>query len=420
MNGWRGLLQIAARSAWARRFSLGLVVLSIALASFLLLAVERLRQDARDSFAAGISGTDLIVGPRTGSIQLLLHAAFHLGLPTHTLKTSSAELLARDPAVAWVLPIALGDSYRGFPVVASTPAYLERVRQRDGDPLRLASGRAFAGLFEVVLGAEVAARQGHRLGDRLVLSHGDGQMAHNDHADLPFTVVGILAPSGTPTDRALLIDLRSMEALHHGGMAGLPPERRAEALREADLQARTLSALRVGLKSRAAVFSVQRRVGAVAAEPLMAVLPGVALDELWALVGAGETALRLTGGLVAAVSLAGLAAAMLGALESRRRELAVLRSLGAGPRRLLLLLGLESLGLSALGALLGAAAWMLVRTLATPWVLAEHGVALGTGLMRPEELEVLGAVLAAGALAGLLPGWRACRMALADGLNPRF
>lgn len=418
----RTLLTLAWRSAGSRRFSLGLVVLCIALSSFLLLAVERLRLEARESFVRGVSGTDLIVGPRTGSVQLLLSTVFHAGQVPHTMRPASAEALAADPAVAWVLPIALGDSYRGFPVVASTPAYFQHVRQGDGRALVLADGRPYAQAFDVVLGAEVAARTGHRLGDRLVLSHGDGQLDQNDHANLPFTVVGILARSGTPSDRALLIDLAGMQALHLEGVAGMPPlggrRMTPEQALAQDLRPRSLNALRVGLKSRSAVFSVQRRVGAYAAEPLMAILPGVALDELWEVVGAGEQALRLMGALVAVVSLAGLVAVVVGTLAQRLRELAVLRSLGAGPRWVLLLLGLEGLLLSAAGALLGSLGWLLVQALAGSWLQAQHGVSLGPALMTPEELQVLGGVLAAGLLASLLPGWRAYRLSMAQGLNP--
>lgn len=119
------LLGLAARSAWSRRFVLALIVLSIALSTFLLLGIERLRQDVRQNFAQAVSGTDLIVGPRTGAVQLMLYAVFRVGSATNNIGWDSAQALAAQRQVAWTVPIALGDSHRGFAVVGTTPAYFE-------------------------------------------------------------------------------------------------------------------------------------------------------------------------------------------------------------------------------------------------------------------------------------------------------
>ncbi|MBI3154518.1 MAG: ABC transporter permease [Burkholderiales bacterium] len=416
------MLAVAWRSAWHRRFGLALVVLSIALAAFLLLAVERVRHDVRANFASAVSGTDLIVGARTGSVQLLLYAVFRIGQATNSIRYASVQALQRDPAVAWVVPLSLGDSHRGFPVVATSAAYFEHFRYRDGRPLRIEQGRAFEQVFDAVLGAEVAERLGYRLGQQLVLRHGGGEIETADHADKPFTVAGILAPTGTPVDRSLHICLAGMEAIHLDWMAGVPLPGLAvpaDQVQRHDLTPRAVTAALVGLKSRAAVFAVQRRVADFDAEPLMAVLPGVALDELWDAVGAAERSLLLMSGLVGIVSLAGLVAVVVTALEQRRRELAVLRSIGAGPARLFVLLGLEGALLSACGALLGLAAWAIMLALGAPWVQRQYGVALSLGLPRAGEWLLLAAVVLAGTLAALLPGWRAYRLSLADGLSPR-
>ena len=291
------LLGLAARSAWSRRFVLALIVLSIALSTFLLLGIERLRQDVRQNFAQAVSGTDLIVGPRTGAVQLMLYAVFRVGSATNNIGWDSVQALAAQRQVALTVPIALGDSHRGFAVVGTTPAYFTHFRYGERQSLVLAAGRAFgdgAGhVFEAVIGAEVAERLGYRLGQRLVLSHGDGAFAANDHADKPFTVVGILARTGTPVDRSVHIPLSGIEAIHIDWIAGAPmpgAKMSAEAAAAQDLTPRTVTAVLVGLKSRAAVFSVQRWVRGYGDEPLMAVLPGVALDELWEVLGAGERA----------------------------------------------------------------------------------------------------------------------------------
>jgi putative ABC transport system permease protein len=416
------LLNLATRSALSRRFVLGLVAMSIALSTFLLLGLERIRADVRTSFTQSVSGTDLIVGARAGSVQLLLYSVFRIGSATNNMRYSSAQALAQHRAVAWMVPLSLGDSHRGFAVLGTSTGYFTHFRHGQKQALVLAQGRPFAAVYEAVLGADVARQLGYGLGQRLVLSHGDGALAANDHADKPFTVVGILAPTGTPVDRTVHIDLASMEAIHLDWVAGAPlPGQRltAEQAAAQDLQPRTITAALIGLKSRAAVFSVQREVASFRDEPLQAILPGVALDELWTLVGLGERALQLVSALVAVVSLAGLVAVVLAGLNERRRELAILRAVGAGPRQVLALLALEGSLVTAAGVLAGAGLCALAVVAAAPWAQSQFGIVLQQQPPGSAEWRVMGAVLAGGVLASLVPGWRAYRLSLSDGLSPR-
>ncbi len=428
----RTLLRIALRSALNRRGTLALVVLSIALATALLLGLERLRGDIRSSFTSAVSGTDLVVGPRTGPVQLMLYAVFHIGSAANTVSMDSVRALAAHRAVDWVVPIALGDGHRGRPVVGTTPAYFVHFAYGDRQPLVLAQGRAFAGsldgLYETVVGAEVAASQGYRLGRKMVFHHGlqvlpDGMP--DQHGDKPFTVVGILAPTGTPVDRTVFVSLQGLSAIHLDWAGGAPLPASAglkippELARKFDLEPRQVTAALVGLKNRAAVFNVQRFVADYPAEPLMAALPAVALDELWTVVGLGERALLAVSGLVALVSLASLVAVVLAGLNERRRELAVLRAVGAGPRQVLLLLAVEGGLVTLTGALLGAGGAAAAVLLAAPWVQRQLGITLQAGAPTAAQWALFAAVLGAGMLASLVPGWRAYRLSLADGLSPR-
>jgi putative ABC transport system permease protein len=416
------LVVLAARSAWNRRFVLSLVVLSIALSTFLLLGIERLRQDLRANFSQAVSGTDLIIGARTGPVQLLLFSVFRIGNATNNIRYASAEAIAQHRAVAWLVPLSLGDSHRGFAVLGTTPAYFQHFRYGEKQSLLLAQGRPFTQLYDAVLGAEVARRLGYRIGQAIVLAHGDGAFAANDHTDKPFTVVGILAATGTPVDRTVHISLQAIEALHLDWAAGAPLPGlavSADAAASQNLTPRSITAALVGLKSRAAVFSVQREVAAFRDEPLLAILPGVALDELWDVVGLGERGLQAMSALVAVVSLAGLVAVILAGLNERRRELAILRAVGAGPRQVLALLAAEGTLVTACGVLLGAlACWGAVAALG-PWVQATFGITLRLQSPGSAEWLLMALVLAGGLIASLLPGWRAYRLSLADGLSPR-
>ncbi|WP_395701654.1 ABC transporter permease [Aquabacterium sp.] len=416
------LLGLAARSAWNRRFALGLVLASIALSSFLLMGLERVRQDLRDNFAQAVSGTDLIVGARTGSVQLLLYAVFHIGNASNNIRYASVQKLAEHPAVAWAVPLSLGDSHRGFAVLGTTADYFAHFRFGSRQALQFAEGHAFSGLYEAVVGSEVARRLGYRPGQTIELSHGDGAIERHDHADKPFTIVGVLQATGTPVDRTVHVSLQAIEALHADWMAGVRlPGFKLDAAQAAqrDLTPRAVTAVLIGLKNRAAVFSLQREVAAFRDEPLLAILPGVALDELWQVLDLGERGLRAVSALVALVSLAGLVAVVLAGLNERRRELAILRAVGAGPRTLLWLLALEGGLLTAAGVALGVlACWGTVAVLGG-WVLQRYGLVLQAAPPGLAEARLIGALLLAGALASLLPGWRAYRLSLADGLSPR-
>ena len=356
----------------------------------------------------------------------MLYAVFRVGGASNNIRMDSLQAVAQHRAVAWVVPLSLGDSHRGRPVLGTTPEYFERFAYGDQQKLVLAQGRAFAGtldgLFEAVIGAEVAQSLGYPLGQRITLSHGSTEVLAQEHADKPFTVVGVLARTGTPVDRTVHVSLQAIEAIHldWAGGAPLPGMKIApEFARKFDLQPKQVTAALVGLKNRVAVFNVQRFVAGYEGEALLAVLPGVALDELWSVIGPGEQALMVISSLVAVVSLASLVAVVLAGLNERRRELAVLRAVGAGPRHVLWLLALEGALVTLAGALLGALASAAAVVLAGPWLQQQFGITLLPSAPTWQQWGLLGAVLVAGMLASLVPGWRAYRLSLADGLSPR-
>jgi len=419
----RHLAMLAARSAWNRRLTLGLTLAAIMLSVALLLGVERVRHDARETFSQSVSGTDLVVGARSGAVQLMLYAVFRIGEATNGIKWQSYRDVAAHPSVAWSIPLSLGDSHRGYPVLGTSTAYFEHFRYGDAKLLAFASGRPFSALFDVVLGADIARELGYRQGDRIVLSHGTGEIGLAEHADKPFVVTGILERTGTPVDRTAHISLEAMEAIHldwQGGMPipgfTIPPE----MVRKFDLAPKEITAALIGLHNRAAVFGVQRHVNRYPGEPLQAVMPGVALDQLWQTLALAERAMQAVSALVVVVGLAGLVAVMLSGLNERRRELAVLRAVGARPADILALLTVEGLCITLLGALGGVVLLSMLTWLVGPIAQAEFGVVIRSRLLSVSEWQVLAAVVCAGLAASLVPGIRAYRHSLADGLAPRL
>ena len=419
----KALFNLAFLSAWNRRFVLSLIVLSIALSTVLLLGIERIRADVRENFSQSIAGTDLIVGARTGSVQLLLYSVFRIGNATNNIRWSSVEAIKQHKAVAWVIPISLGDSHQSFPVVATSLAYFEHFRYGEQQTLLFGEGKPFANIFDAVLGAEVARRLGYKMGDRIVLSHGDGKILGNDHADKPFTVVGILKATGTPVDRSVHIGLAGMEAIHLDWIFGAPLPKisiSADQVNQYNLNPKKVTAVLVGLKNRAAVFSVQRFIAEFKNEALMAILPGVALDELWDVVNMGERGLLAMSFLVAFVSFSGLIAVISAGLDQRRRELAILRTVGAGPRQIFILLALEGSIITFFGLLLGFVIYLLTVLSLSEISNTYFGITLRLQILSQTEWTILGGILFSGMIASLIPGLRAYQLSLSDGLSPRI
>jgi putative ABC transport system permease protein len=422
------LLGLAWRSALNRRWTLGLTLLAMALSVALLLGVERIRHDARAGFVQSVSGTDLIVGARTGPVQLMLYSVFRIGNATNNINWNSYTTLAQHPAVAWSIPLSLGDSHRGFAVLGTTSAYFEHFRYGDAHALEFVAGKPFADLFAAVIGSEVASALGYRVDQQIALSHGMSGLDGADglgaaHTDKPFRVVGILAPTGTPVDRTVHVSLQAMTAIHLDWQGGAPlPGMKipAQFVQKFDLTPHDITAVLIGLKRRGDVFRMQRFVNEFRDEPLLGVMPGVALDELWSVVAVAERTLLAVSAMVVAVGLAGLVAVVLAGLNERRRELAILRSVGARPRDILLLLTAEGLFVTLLGSLCGLFIVNVAGAVAAPWLQAHFGIVVQPQLLSVDEARLIAWVIGVGLLASLVPGLRAYRLSLVDGLTPRI
>jgi len=401
------LAGLAVRSLWSRRATVTLTVLAIAVSIAMLLGVQKLRHSARDSFASTISGTDLIVGARSGSVNLLLYSVFRIGEPTANVSWKSYRMVAGHRDVAWTIPLLLGDSHRGYRVVGTSDDYFRHYRYAQGRELKFASGRAFTDKHEVVLGSEVARGLDYRTGQAIVVSHGLGNADFAAHAEHPAAVVGILEPTGTPVDQALHLSLESVNELH-----GIDST-------ESDA-APGLSAFLVGMRERTGALLMQRALNEYRDEPLQAVIPGVALTRLWSVVGVADRALLLVAACVAVAGLLGMIAAILTSLNERRREMAILRSVGAQPAHVFGLLLMESGLLVVAGMICGIALLYFALFALRPWFAARFGIELPVGGLGPAEWLILGAVMLAALLMSTYPAWRAYRNSLADGLTVRF
>lgn len=429
------LFALAWRSLRNRPVTSILTVAAVALSITLLLGVEQARRGMRESFTGTIKGTDLVVGARGGTLQLLLGAVFGIGSPTGSVPYSVYEQWSRHPAIRWTVPLAIGDSHRSYRVIGTTAGLFEHWRYRSSGTLSFASGHVIATDSDVAIGSEVAEKLGYRVGTKVTVGHGLNAVAGlGDHESHPFTVVGVLNPTFTPLDRALFVTLDGIEAMHGmeqpetGPGAGPAPAAMPGAIAPASTppanvfqdEPKALSAFLVGTRTRFETLRLQREINQYKAEPLTAVIPGVTLAELWKTLGTVEGGLRLVGALTIVVGLIGMLVALYSSLEARRREMAVLRAVGARPSMIVALLVLESGMLTLLGCALGVALTMGGFALAQGVIEANTGVHISVQAPGALEWAYIAVVLAAGVLVGLVPAWRAYRSSLADGLSPRL
>ncbi|MEZ9763668.1 ABC transporter permease [Vibrio splendidus] len=416
------ITHLALKSVLNRKATAILTILTVAVSVILLLGVERVRTEAKSSFANTISGTDLIVGGRSGQVNLLLYSVFRIGNATNNIDWKSYEEFSQHNAVKWAIPISLGDSHKGFRVMGTNHSYFENYHYGSKQPLTFQQGKEFNQLFDVVIGADVAKKLDYKIGDHIILAHGISDVAFSRHDNLPFTIVGILAPTGTPVDKTVHVSLEAIEAIHVGWESGanLGHTPNAEALKQRDFQPKQITAMMVGLKSKIQTFALQREINTYRQEPLSAIMPGIALHELWGMMAVAEQALLIVSGFVVVAGLLGMLSSLLTSLQERRREMAILRAMGARPRHVFGLLISEASALTFLGITLGVAVLFALIAVVAPIVQQSYGINISISAITPHEWKLLMLVQVAGIIIGFIPAFRAYRQSLSDGMTIRI
>lgn len=416
------ILLLTVKSLRNRKLTVCLTLISIAFSVTLLVGVERIRTESRSAFMNTVSGVDLVIGARSSQIQLLLYSVFRIGHATNNISWQSYQEIADLPAVDWAIPISLGDSHRGYRVMGTNSDYFTHFKYGSKQNLAFKEGLPFNDLYDAVIGAEAAKKLNYQIGDSIIIAHGAGEVSFVNHADKPFKVVGILEPTGTPVDRTVHVSLEAIEAIHVGWESGAPPmgvNVTANLTRKMQLKPKAITAFMVKLNSPIATFKVQRKVNKYKDEALTAILPGVALQQLWELIGVAEKALFVVSGFVVVVGLFGMMTTMFTSLNERRREMAILRSVGAGPAHIFSLILCEAVFITSLGIALGLALLHILLFSVQPILQARAGISLTFGGFSSYELILITIVWCAGLIAGALPGWKIYLHSLNDGLTVR-
>lgn len=394
------LFRVAFKSLLDRKTSVGLCLFTIGLSVFLLLATEQLRQQTRASFYSSVSGIDLIVGPRTGQLNLLLYSVFHLGAPTNNISWQSYKNIAQDSKVAWSIPLSLGDSHRGFRVLGTEDAFFQHYRYGTKQPLAFAKGASFNHAKTVVLGAHVAKQLGYKLGQKITIAHGLKATRFNQHGDHPLTISGILRPTGTPIDRLVIVPLEALEAVHPQPKSTNPPERQS------------ITALMLGLKSKMHSFGLQRYINQYPEEALMAILPGVALTELWQITAIVEASINAIAILVLLSACLGMSAMIISSLRERQQEMTILRRLGASPWYIFGLIQAEAFLICTSACAIAALSIYALLPLLSQLLLEHFQIMLQPNLLTKESGIMVLVVLACNQLLACLPAFSAYRRSI--------
>ena len=417
------VLSLAYKSLLNRKVTSMLTIASIAVSVALFLGVEKIRVGARDGFSHAISQTDLIVGARGSPIQLLLYTVFRVGNATNNISWKTYEHFKNHPAISWTIPYSLGDSHRGFRVVATNESFYEHYRFAVDRQIEFTDGKVPSKVFDVALGSEVASQLGYHVGDRVVLAHGIADVSFQKHDDKPFQVVGILHRTGTPVDRSLYITLEGMEAIHMDWGDGAPPLPgtgiKPEDLLNRKIEIGQITSFLLRTKNRVETLQLQRDINTYEDEPLTAIIPGVTLNELWSNIDFAEVGLKAVSGFVVIVGMMAMLIALYASLNERRREMAILRAVGASAGLIGALLITEALALTLSGAVIGTVLTYVTIAGFQPLIHDFLGLYLPVSAPSMMEWIYLGALVVMGTFVGLIPAWLAYRNSLADGLTIR-
>lgn len=463
------IANLALKSFRNRKLTVLLTVFSIALSVALLITIEKVRVQAKQSFTNTISGTDLIVGGRSSSVNLLLSSVFQMGTATSGISYQSYQAIIHNPMVVWSIPFAFGDSHKGYQVMGTNQDFFNHYQYGEKQPLSFAQGNMFEHNHDVIIGNNVANAMNYTLGDQIIISHGgaDSFMHHDQHS---FTITGILNPTSTPIDRTVIVSLTGLDDLHaeqKSMNAGYDPflnidltnntkdrskpktngsqvtkdnhvdtdnqhnlehhhdhqhqsmvdSHEAKKDDFADVNVDTISGFYLGLQQRPQALTMMQVVNKFKAEPLMAIMPGVALLELWSVLSVVEKMLFAVSILVVLISLASMLIILLNSLNQRRREMAILRAIGARPTHIFGLMMGEALAIITAGLVSGLGCLYAILFAIKPFVLKHFGIYLQLSVPTVEEWTLLIFVGVAGLLISLFPSIQIYRYALADGMS---
>mgnify|MGYP001472695706 FL=1 len=467
---------LVIQSLLNRWLSCLLIILTLAFSISLFFTVSRIQESVRSSFQNTISGVDSVVAARGGDLQILLNSVFLIGEPNSTIRWSTFKDITDNNKMNWAVPITLGDSHKGYRVIGTTNNYFKEIKYSSGKNIEFLSGNSFNDVFDVVLGNAVANKLKYNLGAEIIITHGlsdvgevhtfssekenhsdhadhddhadeehdnhDDHVDHDDHAkheehdnhedhadegheghnheNLGFKVTGILKPTGTPIDNAVYISLAGIEAMHTGWIGNQKViDVSIEQIMQSELKPKTISAIFVSLKNRTQVFQFQRDVLNYKEEAISSVMPGITLSRLWALTGNVDKAFKIITFFIIIIALLGMIAMTIAGLNGRRREMAILRSVGASPTNIVSLLLVESIIISLISCAIGYILMIVIFSIGKDYLQNNYGIFINSFSIKNYDLQMIISIICAALIATIVPAIQIYKNTLRDGLNVR-
>ncbi|HPU97620.1 MAG TPA: ABC transporter permease [Candidatus Hydrogenedentes bacterium] len=402
------LWHIAWSYLWNRKLTTALTILSVALGVGLIVSVLTLREETQRRFEQEGQAFDLVVGAKGNPLQLVLSTVYFLDVPTGNIRKDILDALRDMEDVEAAYPVAMGDTYRGFRIIGTVPD-LMRFQPGGSQPYALAEGRYWERPMEAVIGAQVAEASGLRIGDTFKSTHGFIQVPGADEHEEQYTVVGILRRSGTPNDRAIFCGIESVWDLH------AHHDEEHEAGHEHHHPEDEVTAVLVKLASPALRFEYRDRINRNF--NAMAAIPIQEIQKLYEqLLGTAKAVLLAIGYLVVVISAMSILIGLYMAILQRRRDLAIMRALGATRGEIFGSVLIEAFWVTLLGIAAGQALGMLVCAALGRYLTQRLGFHLSAVVWSPDLVSALSAVLLMGMLAGILPAWQAYRTDVARDL----
>jgi len=451
-----------------RWLSCFLIILTLAFSISLFFTVSRVQETVKSSFQNTVSGVDSLVAARGGNLQILLNSVFLIGEPSGTIKWQTYKDITNNNKIKWAVPISLGDSHKGYRVIGTSNDYFKEIKYSSGKNIEFQTGNSFSDVFDVVLGSVVANKLNYSIGSSIVVTHGlsdagethtfqsekheeheehddhgddDDHADHDDHAkheeheehddhgddddhaghdhdDMGFKVSGILKPTGTPIDNGVYISLAGIEAMHTGWIGNQKVlDVSLEDILESELQPKTISAIFISLKNRTQIFQFQRDVLNYKNEAISSVMPGVTLSRLWMLTGNVDKAFKFITFLIIIIALLGMIAMTIAGLNSRRREMAILRSVGASPSNIVSLLLVESIIIALVSCAVGYIIMIIIFSLGKDYLQNNYGIFIDSFSIKNYDLQIIIAIVCAALIATIIPAIQVYKNTIRDGLS---
>ncbi len=460
------IFTLALKSIQSRKTTFLLTFISIALSVMLLLSVQVIKKEANSSFMQSVSGTDLIIGPKSSQIELFLYSVFHIGTPNTLMEYKSYEKIQATKNVKWAIPISLGDSHKGYKVVSTNENFFKHYSFANSKKLEFTQGKVFEDMFHVVLGYEVAKKLNYKLGDNIVLSHGEAEVSFIQHDELPFKVSGILKPTHTPIDKTLIVTLHAMAAIHddsHKHFMFIPQQHNVhhedgehqdenhenehnereeshgdehhehentqnsastfkenlshKVAKKLKILPEKISAVYVGMDSKSAIFNIQRKINSNTQEPLSAIIPALAVQDLWNFFEIVQITLNIISILVVFIGLLGMLSLILMGVQNRKKEMAILRSIGATPFDIAKLIVGEAAIVCGVSIGFGVILLYVVLFICSQPLYDTYGFYLELQFLSLQEFAILALIECSAIIISFIPAYQIYKQSLIDGMN---